>query len=293
MYTSAKMAREAMLPHSGSWSINEAILVGGQATADNLAPHISQIQYSWRAPTLEMQQRIYEVLENTAKHVAEMTHCKFTGSWVTKTRPGLPNHVMADLTYKNLEQYGAPRFDEKANDFAREIQKNLGIEPMDAPFASEVTDLISPQNAETILRKSLPEWQKNYTSDDYVDYTWHTPTARLYIGRPMLKSPGNGKPYPAWAMNALGGYPASIDPMIFSASRCIAGTLMDLLMRPEILEKANAEFVERTGGGIGGEKWIAPLLPEDFKPPVHFRWPEYIKTSRGEEWWIPTEPGDQ
>ena len=43
----------------------------------------------------------------------------------------------------------------------------------------------------------------------------------------------------------------------------------------------------RTGGGIGGTKWVAPLLPKDFAPPV-LRWPEYIQTARGEEWWIPT-----
>jgi aminobenzoyl-glutamate utilization protein B len=30
------------------------------------------------------------------------------------------------------------------------------------------------------------------------------------------------------------------------------------------------------------------LLPKDFKPPVDLRWPEYIQTVRGAEWWIPT-----
>jgi aminobenzoyl-glutamate utilization protein B len=35
-------------------------------------------------------------------------------------------------------------------------------------------------------------------------------------------------------------------------------------------------------------KWVAPLLPEDFDPPVDLRWPEYITTVRGEEWFLPT-----
>ena len=39
---------------------------------------------------------------------------------------------------------------------------------------------------------------------------------------------------------------------------------------------------------IGGTQWVAPLLPKDFKPPVDLRWPEYIETERGQEWWIPT-----
>ena len=37
------------------------------------------------------------------------------------------------------------------------------------------------------VRQSLPPWQTNYTSDDYVEYTWHAPTSRLYIGRAMLR----------------------------------------------------------------------------------------------------------
>ena len=71
------------------------------------------------------------------------------------------------------------------------------------------------------------------------------------------------------------------------AAKTIAATLVDLLTDEALLSAAKAEFVERTGGGIGGTRWQAPLLPEDFKVPHDFRWPEYISTARGEEWWIP------
>ena len=64
--------------------------------------------------------------------------------------------------------------------------------------------------------------------------------------------------------------------------------LIELLTDPAELEKAQNEFKERTGGGGGGSKWVAPLLSSDFKPPVDLRWPEYITTERGEEWCIPT-----
>jgi hypothetical protein len=52
------------------------------------------------------------------------------------------------------------------------------------------------------------------------------------------------------------------------------------------LKQAQDKFTERTGGGIGGTQWMAPLLPKDFAPPIDLRWPEYIQTARGEEWWI-------
>ena len=48
------------------------------------------------------------------------------------------------------------------------------------------------------------------------------------------------------------------------------------------------EFIARTGGGIGGTDWIAPLC--DYEPPIGFRWPEYVTTPRGPDWWIPNNP---
>ena len=95
---------------------------------------------------------------------------------------------------------------------------------------------------------------------------------------------------PAWAHNALGGLPAANNPGNFLGAKTIAATLLDLLTEPALLKQAQDEFRDRTGGGIGGTKWMAPLLPKDIVPPVDLRWPEYIHTARGEEWWIPT-PG--
>ena len=90
MYTTTKYTKESMLPHTGTWTLNEAILGTGDATSDNLAPRFSQIQYSWRSPDLKMQQRISEVLDQNAEHVAAITHCKVTKSWVTKPGSACP-----------------------------------------------------------------------------------------------------------------------------------------------------------------------------------------------------------
>ncbi len=286
MYTTTKYTKESMLPHTGTWTLNEALLATGNATSDNLAPRFSQIQYSWRSPTLEMQQRIADVLDRNAEHVAAMTHCRLESHWVTRTRVGLPNHAMARLAYANLELVGGPQWDEEARSFCRELQKNLGIEPMEEPVLDEMTDLCPPEKGEAQLRAILPPWQLNYTSDDYVDWTWHTPTVRLIVGRCTLKGP-EGYTYPDWSWNALGGHAPTIDPTIMCAAKVIGATVVDLLTEPRLLEEARAEFEERTGGGIGGSSWVAPLLPRDFQPPVGFAWPEYVTTARGESWYVP------
>jgi len=288
MYTMTKYTKEAMFPHTGSWTLNEFILVAGDATADNLPPRFAQIQYAWRSPTLGIQEQIYRVLANNAKRAAEATGCQVSVRWVTKTRVGLPNLALARATYANLELVGPPQYSEAARAFAREIQRNLGIEPMADPFIDDVERIVPPEEYEAKIRSALPEWQRNFTSDDYVEYTWHAPTVRLFTARPRLRPPRPDYAYPAWADNALGGRPEIVDPGMFVAGKVIAATLLDLVLYPELLEQAWAEFRERTGGGIGGDKWVAPLLPADFPPPIELRWPEYITTVRGEEWWIPS-----
>ena len=224
-----------------------------------------------------------------ARLAAEMAHCRLEQGWVSRTRPGLPNHAFAALTWRNLARVGGPVMPEAAKRFAREIQSSLGLEPLDEPFLAEVTELIDPQEAERRLRAMMQADVDHFTNDDYVEYTWHTPTVRFFVGRPMLGAPEPGFRYPDWAMNALGGFPAAIDPMTAVAGRTIASTAIDLLTEPAHLHAIRAEFDHRTGGGIGGSDWLAPLFDANTPPPIDYRWPEYVTTARGEEWCIPVQ----
>ncbi|HSH47358.1 MAG TPA: amidohydrolase [Halomonas sp.] len=291
MYLNAKALREHVLASGLNWSMNEAILNAGQATADNLPAQMAEIQYFIRVSSVEQAEHVVQGLDHIAENVAQLTHCRVERHWVAKSRPGLANHALAELTYRNLERVGAPRLGDEAVALARQIQENLGMTPMERPFLADVEQLRSPQEAEHELRQILAPSQTHFTSDDYTEYSWHAPTVRLYIGRPALAPREDGKAYPAWVMNALGGLAPCIDPMIATAAKTVGLTLLDLFQEPAALEKARAEFVERTGGGIGGERWMAPLC--DYEPPLQFRWPEYVTTPRGEhDWVIPASDAD-
>lgn len=285
MYQTSKTLREAMLPHQGGWSISEAILTAGQATADNQPAGLAELQYMIRVPTIAMAEQVTAVLDRNAAAAAGLTGCRFERHWVSKSRPGLANHAIADLVWDAMQAVGAPVWDEAARQVAREIQKNLGMEPMADPFIPEMSRLIAPRDAEAILRRDLPPSQSHSTSDDYTDMCWHTPTARFYIARPALRGA-----YPAWVMNALGGIPATIDPMVRTAAKVLSLSALRLLEDKAARDAAIDEFRTRTGGGVGGDKWLAPQC--DYDPPIHFRWPEYVQTPRGRDWWIPASlPG--
>ena len=283
MYALTKATMESMLAHSGGWSLNEAILSGGQATADNLPAALAQINYAWRAPEIRMADAILEVLDRNAEHAAAIAHCRVVKRWVSRTRPGVANHCLAALTYRNLAAVGPPRYGAAAIALAQEIQQNLGLAPLARPFLPACEELIEPEVAEARLRGQMPAWQTHWTSDDYVEMSWYAPTVRLYIARPMLVVPPGYRGYPAWVSNALGGMPACIDPTIEVAGKTIAGTLLELLTHPQALAAARAEFAERTGEA----RFIAPLLPKEFAPPLDYCWPEYVTTARGADWWIP------
>src|SRR5262249_50727427 len=158
--------------------------------------------------------------------------------WVTKTRVGLTNRALADLSYRNLAQVGPPRYDDTARAFGQAIQKNLGLDPMENPFLPDNETLTGPRANEERVRALLPAWQQNSPSDAYVESPWHAPTVRLFTARAGLRPGGSVSVYPAWVHNALGGVRECVDPGLFVAGQTIAATLVDLLTQPNELAQA-------------------------------------------------------
>ncbi len=286
MFQLSKQLRDHMLPHTGTWTLNETILASGQATADNLAAQMALIMYAARAPSLAMLQKIYAVLDHTAETAARMAHCTVKRHWVSKSKPGLANHAMAEITYRNLELAGAPTYGAEAIEVTRRLQKELGLAPADYAFSAALSELITPQEAERRVKEVIPAWQTHYTSDDYTDMTWHAPAVRFYVGRATLDGPP-GYAYPEWALNALGGIPCVIDPTVRTAARTIAATILDLMTDKASLLRARREFDERKAMAGDPDPWC------DYPPPLDFPWPEYVETPRGRAWWIPANAADR
>jgi aminobenzoyl-glutamate utilization protein B len=243
-------------------SINEFMMTGGQCTV--ATPEFSQLIYCWRTNNLQDQRAIGDVVERCAEAAALVTGCEVKARLITAVRTGLPNATMTDMMMKNLRLIGPPHHTDKDKEFAREIQKNLGIEPMNEPYDETITE---PENA----------YDNFHPADDVNEFTWHAPSARLYVSKSL--SPIPDFRYPRWVVSALCGTGAT-HRMGETAAKILTSTALDLLIEPGLLAKAKQEFTERKR-----ERYEAPLVPSGLKPPVGLRWPEWIDRP-GSEWWV-------
>jgi aminobenzoyl-glutamate utilization protein B len=256
MYSLVNFEKEQVLPHSSWHSINEFMMTGGQCTV--AIPHIAQLDYAFRSFTLEEQDKIYDMLKRCAQAAAMAIGCEVEERIVADQRTTNPNFAITRLGYRNLEIVGPPKFPEKAKKFARDIQKNLGIEPLEEPFIEEI----------------IPPWEAPPrhpgAGDDCLEFSWHAPMFRLYVAGPMsLKGP-EGYRYPTWVNSALCGTGAAHE-MGFVVAKTLAISAVELLTTPSELEKAWEEFNNRTS-----EYKEEPLIPKGVKAPIDLRWPEWV-----------------
>jgi aminobenzoyl-glutamate utilization protein B len=264
MYNNVNMMKEHMpeLTRRGG-SMNEFMMTGGQCTVAN--PVLSQLVYAWRNGSITDQVSIQKVVERCAQGAALVADCKVEPRILTAVRTGLPNTVLKDLVWRNLNEIGAPAYTDEDKEFARSIQRTLGMKPMNDPL---YTEIVPPEKA----------YGDFHPADDVNEFTWHCPTARLYVSKALNPLPGIV--YPRWTSSALCGVGVT-HRMGMCAAKILAMSAVELIKRPTILLEAKEEFDKRKR--IHNEE---PLLPMGIKPPIDIRWPEWISRP-GEEWWIP------
>lgn len=266
MYNNVNMMKEhipALMRRGGS--INEFMMTGGQCTVAN--PVLSQVVYAWRNSNIADQEAVEKVIDRCAQGAALVVDCIVEPRVLTAVRTGLPNTVMKDVVWANLMKIGAPAYTEEDKEYAREIQRNIGMEPLEEPL---YTEIVPPMKA----------YGDFHPADDVNEFTWHCPTARLYVSKAMQPVPG--VVYPRWASSSLCGSGVT-HRMGMCAAQILALSAIDLLEKPALLKEAWKEFKERKT-----QHDEPPLLPLGLKPPVELRWPEWVNRP-GDEWWIPPQ----
>ena len=91
-------------------------------------------------------------------------------------------------------------------------------------------------------------------STDTADVSWVCPTVQMHIGTSVVGTPGH-----SW-QNVSQNRASYAKKSMLYAGKAVAGTLMRLMERPEVLAQAKKEHLAKTGG-----QYICPL-PKDVNP---------------------------
>ena len=140
----------------------------------------------------------------------------------------LANMTGAKLLHQNLTWLGPLQFTEAEQEFAREIQRATGVEPVG--LKGEIAPL------------ELEPGPPDGGSTDVADVSWKVPTLHLSV-----TTAPRGAPWHAWPVVAAGGMSIGHKGMIYAA-KVLAATMVDLYEDPQRLSAIKQEFKDKTKG---------------------------------------------
>ena len=159
-----------------------------------------------------------------------------SGDWET-----LVNLTGEKAMFANLQWLGPVPFTPEEQEFAKEIQRATGVEPLG--LAGGVQPWAAP--------KADPPGG----STDVGDVSWVVPT----LSMDATTAP-TGTPWHAWPVVACGGMSIGHKGLVYTA-KALAATVVDLIEDPKLLQAVQAEFREKSKGVV-----YKPFIPEG--PPV-------------------------
>ncbi|MBO0790535.1 MAG: peptidase dimerization domain-containing protein, partial [Ktedonobacteraceae bacterium] len=162
----------------------------------------------------------------------------------------LPNMPLAERMHSHMQRIGVPTYSEEEQTFAREIQRNAGVEPQGmATTVQPLSDGTIPMGFST----------------DVGDVSWCTPT--MGCGMPTIPL---GIAVHTWAATACHGMSIGLKGAIYAA-RVLAASGVEIMTDAELRQAARADFERRTSG----KPYVSPL-PAEMKHPLEL--PERMLT---------------
>lgn len=232
------------IPRNYATTISEVITQGGQHPTS--IPARAQVWYVARSPRPEGVEHAEALLQRCADAACLITGASHRATVISATRPWLPNHAIARLCYDALSLIGPPNFPSGAKDFGRQMLKELGAPNTDGePFDEALT------NPESGITRDFAGG-----ADDVTEFSWHAPTARIYVAYGL-----KGGPWPSWTGAALATTDAAHETVRVAAS-AVALSVLELIRQRDVLDQATAEFRSRVAAGS-----IPPLLEPEWSLP--------------------------
>ena len=213
--------REHLRPAARSHYI---IVEGGDQP--NVVPQQAKIWFFFRERDYELTKEQYDDAILMAEGAALMTGTEIdTIQIVGSAWSRHFNKPVAEVTYENIQRVGLPEWSEDDQTLANGLQRELGQEERGLP--DSIPELRGPVD----LSRSL-----GGGSDDIGDVSWNMPTVTLRYPANIPGGPGHN-----WANGIAMATPIAHKGTLAGA-KVQALTLLDLLLRPELVEEAWSYF---------------------------------------------------
>ena len=208
----------------------------------NVIPGAAKIWWFFRETTIEKAQENFEKAKKVAQGAALMTNTEYSVEVFSAIWPTRGNRTLAEVTQKNIEIVGMPKWTEEEHNLAKALQRNLKGKQ------EGLHKEISP----------LRESRQGASSNDAGEVTWIVPTGRVTF-------PGNipNIPNHHWAAGVAPATSIAHKGAVAGA-KVLAASVVDFLTDPKLVEEAKTTFKKETAGFQ-----YKSFLPPDQKPPVH------------------------
>jgi aminobenzoyl-glutamate utilization protein B len=188
----------------------------------NVVPRTASVWYYFREIDYPHIKEMWDTGDTIAKAAAMMAGVELLPEKVLGAAwPGHFNKPVAEATAANIQQVGMPKWSDADQELARGIQKELKNPKADG-LATE-------------LKRTLREPAETNTgggSDDIGDVSWNVPTVTLRYPANIPGLPGHN-----WA-NAIAMATPIAHKGVTAGAKVQAMTILDLVMRPELVQQA-------------------------------------------------------
>lgn len=218
--------------------------------APNIVPSEAESWYYVRAPRRKDVEEITERLYDIAKGAALMTGTRVEIEHLGGCYELLPNDVLFELTYKNMQEIERPTYTEEEMKFAKELQATLDPKMVEAEKIKYLGD--SDKDIviyEGVVDKDDLDKVSVSGSSDSGDVSWIMPMNLFLTSTFPL-----GVPNHSWQATSAAGSFLGTKGMMYAAS-IFTGMIYDMLNDTSIVEKAKEEFNRRTKNN----KYVSPL----------------------------------
>ena len=212
----------------------------------NVVPSRASVWYFFRELDFENIKKNYEIGNKIAEAAAMMTDTKVTRKVIGTAAPHHFNKTLAETLQTNIERVGMPQWSEDEQTFAKAVQRL--VEGKEDGLNTAVKKLEPP-----------PARPESGSSDDIGDVSWVVPTVTFRYPANIPNLPGHN-----WS-NAIAMATPIAHKGIVAGSKVMAMTMIDLLLRPELIQGAKAYL---TDVQLKNHK-VLPLLSETDQPQIH------------------------